>query len=192
MAIDIEPKEDVIESEFGLAGVLASHATTGVVAPVTMAPSTILARLAAGEIKAATVSELQALLAVPVGLVSGTAIQIDIADPGLDTATIVLNGTTAKNFCPSRLVLTLTNNTGGALTGDAHITLGTVGAGVDILPSTELTGLVNVGNTFSIDLNDLFPTIPGDSTLHLSVVTADTAGVAAKAYIAARIEGTEA
>lgn len=106
--------------------------------------------------------------------------------------TLALSGLATKNFCPERLVITLVS-ADGVLNGNAHITLGTGAPGaVDILPDTTLTNLIAVGSTFAIDLNDLFPAIPGNSTLHLRVITADTAGVGITSVIMARIEGTEA
>lgn len=165
MAIDIVPKEEVIESEYGLAGVLASHSATGVVAPVALGASTVLARLAAGEIKAASVAEMQALLNVEAGADVTDATNVEAAGAAMRTGmTTVGDLMTAASIGPV---------VQGRIQAGAVGTV-LVGQGAGVVPAFQaVAGL-------AVDVLDAVITVPdsasGVATVLATVQVNDLAG----------------
>ena len=87
-----------------------------------------------------------------------------------------LGGDGSGHFAPQRIVVHLLTLTGGALNGDAQITVGTSAGGTQILGATALTGLDAADDVFIIDLTGHFDAILDNATLHVEVTSIDSGG----------------
>jgi len=87
----------------------------------------------------------------------------------------VINGISTDRFVPTNLIFRVTAVGGAALNGNCSVTCG-IGVGTtEILPITQLTGLIGLNTSFSIPIAGLVNTaILANATLHCSVTTADT------------------
>lgn len=65
---------------------------------------------------------------------------------------------------------------GAALNGDVTVTIGNTVGGTEIMAALPLTGLNAAGVTFRVPLEGVFPAMPGNDVLDVSVTIGDTGG----------------
>jgi hypothetical protein len=87
----------------------------------------------------------------------------------------ITNGISTDRFIPTNLIFRVTAVGGAALTGDTFVSVGTSAGGTQILPITQLTGLIGLNTSFSVPIAGLVNVaILANSVLHCSITTADT------------------
>lgn len=97
---------------------------------------------------------------------------IDMVTPAANVLT--LNGGASRAFLIKEIQFICT--AGAALNGDVEVTVGNTVGGVEIMGATTLTGLDTANETFSILMAGVFPAIPANDVLDISVTTGDTGG----------------
>ena len=105
-------------------------------------------------------------------MVRATNAAIDMVTPAANVLT--LGGGASRTFLIKEIQFIC--SAGAALNGDVTVTVGTTVGGVEIMAATPLTGLNAAGETFSILMAGVFPAMPGNDVLDVSVTIGDTGG----------------
>lgn len=104
-----------------------------------------------------------------------------------DEKSVALGGLATDLWCPTRAIVKMAAVDGAAATGDVEITIGIVSGGTEIAAATVCTNLINLNDTFMIDLSGVVKEeILANSTVFVKVTTADTtagAGHLADVYL---------
>lgn len=87
--------------------------------------------------------------------------------------TYAIGGDGTNTIAVDNVIVNLTS-AGGALNGNAKITLGISPGGTEVLAATTLTGLNATTKMFKIDIEGLTTKFADDQTLYISVHTADS------------------
>lgn len=97
---------------------------------------------------------------------------IDMKVPAANV--LQLNGGPSRTFLIKSIHFVC--DTAAALAGDVTVTVGTSVGGVEIAAAFPLTGLNAVDETYRVALDGVFPAMPGNDTLDISVTIGDTGG----------------
>jgi hypothetical protein len=177
VATNVDAAGAVMEGDYAAYSVLAAD-TVDVPAPVTMAASTMLARLAAGGIVAASVSDIQTLLGIPIVVDDHVRSYHANLPAQTDEAEVsaLLSGDAAKRFAPTEMAVKLVSFT-GVIAGDFSINIGTTPDGSDIWGALAPIGLNAPGDTVIVATFFGARNIPGNSRIYVNIEAKDSTAV---------------
>jgi hypothetical protein len=101
------------------------------------------------------------------------------SNAALDMVTPAANVVTMPGLAAQALQITeaiFECTAGASLNGDVEVTIGNTVGGTQIMSALTLTGLAAAGQTFRVVLEGVFPAMPGNDVLDVSVTTGDTGG----------------
>ena len=105
-------------------------------------------------------------------LVRAVDATIDMVTPAANV--LQLNGGASRAFLIKEIQFVCT--AGATLNGDVTVTVGTTVGGVEVMAALQLTGLDTAGETYRVAMDGVFPAMPGNDTLDISVTIGDTGG----------------
>jgi hypothetical protein len=102
--------------------------------------------------------------------ISASNAAVNMKTPAANVVT--LPGLATQNVQITEAIFRCTAAT--ALNGDCTVTIGNTVGGTQIMAAQVLTGLNTVGETFRINMVGVFPAMPGNDVLDVSVTVGDT------------------
>jgi hypothetical protein len=173
-ATNVDAAGAVMNADYSAQSVLVAVADDTPL-PITLAASTILGRLAAGDAKACSVAEIQTLVGIA-AIVDDHIEAVCMNVPAqTDEAEVfdALSGLVGKAFDPEFIEITVVSAS-GVIAQDGTMNVGTSSGGVELASALALTGLTTAGMTKRFPIAAAVWSILGNATLYANVEKNDS------------------